>query len=146
MILKQPLEGVVQVEFKKTDKKIDTKKLNPYCYRFIAPGNVPIFEPRHEKTYLCPIRTTKAQISLRIRTVWSVPLFSLPRSYNTSSCYIRNFKTLASLCLWAGRFESYLVANPEDRFSRDVAHFSSSICVNNENLHVSALKIAASIF
>ena len=28
---------------------------------------------------------------------------------------------LASLCSWAGRFVSYLVANPEDRFSRDVA-------------------------
>ena len=34
----------------------------------------------------------------------------------------RNFKTLASLISWAGRFESHLVANPEDRFSRDVAH------------------------
>ena len=39
-----------------------------------------------------------------------------------SSCYIRNFKILASLCLWAGRVESYLVTNPEDRFSRDEAH------------------------
>ena len=26
---------------------------------------------------------------------------------------------LASLCSWAGRFESYLVGNSEDRFSRD---------------------------
>ena len=43
-----------------------------------------------------------------------------PRYYNTSSFYIRNFKPLASLCSWAGRFESYLVANPADRFSRDV--------------------------
>ena len=42
--------------------------------------------------------------------------------YNTSTCYSRNFKTLASLISWAGRFESYLVANPKDRFSRDVAH------------------------
>ena len=32
------------------------------------------------------------------------------------------FKTLASLCSWAGRFESTLVANLEDRFSRDEAH------------------------
>ena len=30
--------------------------------------------------------------------------------------------TLASFCGCAGRFESYLVANPEDRFSRDEAH------------------------
>ena len=69
------------------------------------------YEPRHEKTCLCHMRTTKAQISLRIRAVWSAPLFSLPRQYNISSFYIRNFKPYASLCSWAGRFESYLVAN-----------------------------------
>ena len=32
------------------------------------------FEPRHEKTCLCHMRTTKAQFSLRIRAVWSTPL------------------------------------------------------------------------
>ena len=31
------------------------------------------YEPRHEKTYLCYMRTTKAQISLRIRAVRSAP-------------------------------------------------------------------------
>ena len=31
-------------------------------------------------------------------------------------------ETEFSLCSWAGRFESYLVANPEDRFFRDGAH------------------------
>ena len=36
-----------------------------------------------------------------------------------SSFYIRNFKPLATFCGCAGRFESYLVENPEDRFSRD---------------------------
>ena len=30
--------------------------------------------------------------------------------------------TLASLFSWADPFESYLVENPEDRFSRDEAH------------------------
>ena len=40
----------------------------------------------------------KAQISLRIR----------------------------SICCWAGRFESYLVANSEDRFSRDDAQLYRS--------------------
>ena len=35
--------------------------------------------------------------------------------------YIENFKTLASVCCWAGQFESYLAAHPEDRFSHDVA-------------------------
>ena len=38
---------------------------------------------------------------------------SLPRYYNTSSFYTRNFKPLASLWSWAGQFESYLVKNPE---------------------------------
>ena len=36
-------------------------------------------------------------------------------------CYNRNFKTLASLCSWADRFESFLITNPEDRFSHDKA-------------------------
>ena len=34
------------------------------------------------------------------------------------SLFTCSFKTLASLWSWSGRFESYLVANPEDRFSR----------------------------
>ena len=34
---------------------------------------------------------------------------------------MQNFLTLASSWSWAGRFESYLVANPEDRFSSDEA-------------------------
>ena len=44
------------------------------------------------------------------------------------SFYIRNFKPLPSVCGCAGRFETTLVANPEDRFSSDDAqlfvHFS----------------------
>ena len=46
----------------------------------------------------------------------------LPTLYNTSSFYTRNFKPLASLCSWAGQFESYLVRNPKVRFSCDMAH------------------------
>ena len=37
------------------------------------------------------------------------------------SFFIRNFKPLPSFCDCAGRFESTLVANPEDKFSRDEA-------------------------
>ena len=48
--------------------------------------------------------------------------FSLPRWYTASSFYIRNFKALARFWSWAGRFESYLVENPEDRFSHDEPH------------------------
>ena len=32
------------------------------------------FEPRHEKTGLCHMRTTKVPISLLIRVVWAAPL------------------------------------------------------------------------
>ena len=35
--------------------------------------------------------------------------------------------TLACFCSWAGWFESYLVKNPEDRFSCDMAHISQSV-------------------
>ena len=45
----------------------------------------------------------------------------LPRSYNTSSFYIQIFKPLPSFCGCTGRFVSYLVANPEHRFSCDKA-------------------------
>ena len=38
--------------------------------------------------------------------------------------YIRSCKPLASFCGCAGRFLSYLVANPENRFSHDGAHIS----------------------
>ena len=40
-----------------------------------------------------------------------------------SSFYTQSFKPLASFCDCAGRFVSYMVANPEYRFSRDKAHF-----------------------
>ena len=71
------------------------------------------YEPCHEKPCLCHMRTTKAPIStFVVHCVDSI----------ISSFYIRNFKPLASFCGCAGQFESSLVENPEDRFSRDVAH------------------------
>ena len=51
---------------------------------------------------------------------------SLPGYCNTYTCYRRNSKPLASLCSRAGRFESYQVENPEDRFSRDKAQIENS--------------------
>ena len=38
-----------------------------------------LYEPRHEKTCFCHMRTTKTQISLRIHAVWSAPLFFAAR-------------------------------------------------------------------
>ena len=52
---------------------------------------------------------------------------SLPGWSITSNCYSRNFKTPACLCSWAGRFESYLVANLKDRLSRDETHLKEKI-------------------
>ena len=45
---------------------------------------------------------------------------------------------LACFCRWAGQFESYLVENPKDRLSRDVAYLSWSM----ENLQKCALRSA----
>ena len=39
-----------------------------------------------------------------------------------SSFHIQNFKPLASFCGCTGLFESYMVENPEDKFSHDEAH------------------------
>ena len=38
--------------------------------------------------------------------------------------------TLASFFSWAGRFESYRVENPEDRFSHDEAHVGKILLFN----------------
>ena len=115
-----------------------------------------LFGPCHEKTCYCPIQTTKVQISLCIHNeaklfgpVTRNPVIalckqqrrrsacasaqsdqrlccSLPGQYNTSSFYIRNFKPLPSFCDCADRFESTLVANPEDRFSCNEAQIISN--------------------
>ena len=60
------------------------------------------------------MRTIKMQISLRIHPIWSDSVFVVCCLDSiTPLVVIRNFKTLASLCLWAGLCESYLVANPQ---------------------------------
>ena len=51
--------------------------------------------------------------------------------YNTSCFYIRNCKPLPSFLGCAGRFVSYLVANPEDRFSRDEAQINTARSSSN---------------
>ena len=63
------------------------------------------------KRVLCQMRTTKTQISLRIRGLISVFAVRYLDSILPSSFYIQNFRPLASLCNRAGWFESYLVAN-----------------------------------
>ena len=52
------------------------------------------------------------------------------------SFYIRNFKPLPSFCDCADRFESMVVANPEDKFSRDVAQIRNSLSLGDSNLRL----------
>ena len=47
--------------------------------------------------------------------------------YHMETCYERNDNFLASLCSWAGGFESRFGGNPEDRFSRDEANFVQTL-------------------
>ena len=44
------------------------------CHRHQTEEETLTIEPRHENTCLCHMRTTKAQINLRIPAVWSAPL------------------------------------------------------------------------
>ena len=60
---------------------------------------------------------------------------SLPRWNNISSVYIQNSKLLASICGCAGRLKSYLVENPENRFSRDAAQLNLKICSSYCTMH-----------
>ena len=64
------------------------------------------YEPHHNKTCLCHMRTTTVQISLRIRRLISAFVVGCPDSI-TISCYIQNF---ACFCCWAGKFKSNLAA------------------------------------
>ena len=54
----------------------------------------------------------------------------IPLGINAGAIIIQTFKPLASLCSWAGQFESYLVTNCKDRFSLDVAQITPSLLVD----------------
>ena len=98
--------------------------LDPLYYPYLAHSShaTMIIGPQHRKPVFWGLRITKAQTSLRIRTVWSAPLFSFFAKYHIQTCYKRNFHFLASLCSWAAWFVSHFVGNPGDRFSRDDAY------------------------
>ena len=46
---------------------------------------------------------------------------------------ISEISRLASLCSWAGRFESYLVGNCEDRFSHDMAYLTGHLATTERS-------------
>ena len=55
-------------------RDLEKQIINPVsdCVSCLS-SNLP-FEPHHKKTCFCHMWTTKAQISLRIRAIWSAPL------------------------------------------------------------------------
>ena len=79
------------------------------------------FEPHREKTGFLHMRNKAADQLCGNRTADQCLSF-LHRKYNPSSFLILN-KPLANFCGCTARFASDLVGNPEDRFSRVVAHF-----------------------
>ena len=90
-----------------------------------------VYDPHHGTSRVKPAFTMCEQ--QRRRSAWAFGqsnqrlYCSLLRWYNISSFYIQNFKLLASFGGCAGRFESYLVENPEDRFPGEEAQIMSPL-------------------
>ena len=76
-----------------------------------------ITEPRYEKTCLMPYANSKGAD----QSAHPCSLISAFGIRWLDSCYIRNFKTLASVAEQAGLSLTWSQTS-EDRFSRDVAH------------------------
>ena len=50
------------------------------------------------------------------RLISPIVVRCLDRMYNTYTCYIQNFKTVACFCSLGGWIESYLVGNLQSKF------------------------------
>ena len=88
-----------------------------WCGSFINP-----YEPLHEKTCFMPYANNKATDQpAHLSSLISIFVVRCLDSI-TPPVVIFEISRLASLCLRAGQYESYLVANPEDRFSCGAAH------------------------
>ena len=85
------------------------------------------FEPRHEKTCFMAYANNKdADRSAHLWSLISIFVVCCLNSIIPILPISKIVKTVANFCSWAGRFVSYLVGNPEDRFSRNVAHVFGS--------------------
>ena len=95
-----------------------------------------LFQPHHEKTCFMPYANNKgADQPARMRSLIRAFVVCCLYSIIPILAKSKKFKTLASLCSWAGWFESYLVANPEDRFSRDLAYFGPNVMSTGYQQH-----------
>ena len=72
------------------------------------------------------IATTKAQISSASMQSDQHLCYSLSGKNSSQVCAMKKCNILASLCNWTDWFEFYLIRNPEDRFSRNMAHTVNS--------------------
>ena len=95
-----------------------------YIFKFVM-GTflLETFEPRHEKTGFCICETKDADQLCGNRTADQRLCFGYTDSTIPLLPYSRIFKPLAIFCGSTARFVSYLVGNPEDRFSHNEAHF-----------------------
>ena len=76
-----------------------------------SPGN------ESQRKHTAILRISKLSI-MRKPAVWSAPLLFALKIVQYFELFYSKFHS----CLWAGRFESYLVASPEDRFFVDRPH------------------------
>ena len=81
-----------------------------------------IWATSNEKTCLCHVRTKKAQISLHSLISTFVRCL-----HSIISLLSKSKISIACLCGSTSWFQSYLIRNPEDRFSRDRAHTGNDI-------------------
>ena len=139
------LSHVTRAGLKHTAVKYQSSKIRLPNFSLSIQSIPKIHKPSQEKTCFCHKRTTKALIRLRgsahpcslisafvVRCLDSIiPLVSTSK---ISSLY------LASVAAQAGL--STLVANPEDRFSRDEAHtYSCKDMTNNIKINRLLLKL-----
>ena len=83
-----------------------------------------LFGPQSEKTCLWWFAKTKAQTSLRIHAVWSVPLFFIYWNVSYQNLLQAKFQFSKSSLLLSRLFLYYLIGNPKNRFSHVMAHFN----------------------
>ena len=85
LVLGQPVKNIVirmNGVMRKGTYALCVKRYFKNTYGVIQKGqgyNPLTYEPRHEKTCFCHMQTTKTQISLRLRAVWSAPCCLLLR-------------------------------------------------------------------
>ena len=80
------------------------------------------FEPRHENLFMSYADNKGADKPAHPRSLISAFVVRCLDSIIPLVSISPNFKPLSSFCSCTCRFESTLVTNPEDRFSRDETH------------------------